>query len=1146
MAGSCCKNSGKLGEEGSGTCPSTCSTKPETSEREVDLREEKTAHADSSCCESGGCKCDEACLTQLARAICADDHSHQVDEGHASDDTISIVSASESITSTCCGETSSSSDKDDIGVKKHTSGTGNAVSTSACRRTGLRRRVTAQSGNDEAHAHLPQEACVHHMSVARARQKSTLAAFGCICKALLAHGLQSCCTTSHAAKKSDGISHVSRLNRSASSVASKSSHSADTYAGGCCAKPTVASLRYEASGKKAASSTSLVSSCCGDSCCGRAREGGANKVEEITDTRTRPQLNGRSRVSVDSCCGDSCCGGSIHTDHDVTPAVAPRLSQPDLAALEKGIKSPDKHAVLAVKGMTCTGCENKLTRALRAIPAVSNIKTSLVLCRAEFDYDNSAADLQSLVHIIEKRSGFTAEVVDAQSMRWLDLTLDRKMCEEFLLRSPPKGVDSVSRVNKTTVRIIYDPQVMGARKILQAYAEFAPVLAPEARDPAITAGAKHIRTLATRVVASTLFTIPVLVMAWAPLPPHPRVYAIASMVLATIVQTAITGPFYRNAFKDLFFSRLIETDLFIVLSTTAAYVYSVVAFAYQMAGHPLSTGGFFETSTLLVTLIMLGQLVSAFARQRAMEAISIRSLQQQSATLISPDGREEIIDARLLEFGDRFRVLPDSAIITDGDVVTGESEVDESMMTGEAVPVLKQPGNTVTAGTLNGPGMLLISATRLPGDNTISDIAALVDDARFSRARVQETVDRVCAVFVPAVLLAAVATFLTWLAVGIRVRGQPSGEAAVAALTYAIAVLAISCPCAIGLAVPMVVLVAGGVAARHGLVFKAAATIESARTVSHAVFDKTGTLTQGRLEVVSSAFLGAAPKECDVRGTVAGLVATSRHPVARAIASFLGSTDAANLIEDAKMVTGKGIEATLNGGKLRGGSPRWLQVENHPAVAPVLSSGLTAFCATYNDELLAVFGLEDTLRPEAASVVRDLRKRGISVSILSGDNAAAVNKVAVMLGISQDRVRSACLPADKQAYLKELSAAGGKVLFCGDGTNDAVALAQADIGVHLHTGEGAGVAASTAADAVLIHPSLTGILTLLQLSDAVSRRILVNFIWCALYNLVAILFAAGAFVNARIAPAFAGLGEIVSVLPVVLVAIHMRWFKVHM
>ena len=463
-------------------------------------------------------------------------------------------------------------------------------------------------------------------------------------------------------------------------------------------------------------------------------------------------------------------------------------------------------------------------------------------------------------------------------------------------------------------------------------------------------------------------------------------------------------------------------------------------------------------------------------------------------------------------------------------------------MTGESLPVEKGPGDAVIAGTLNGPSTLVVRVTRLPGDNTISEIAGMVDDARFSRAHVQETVDWVCGWFVPVVLALAIVTFAVWMGVGMGVRHQVAGEAVVVALTYAISVLAISCPCAIGLAVPMVILIAGGVGAKLGLVFKAATTIEQARKVTHVVLDKTGTVTLGKLSVVSR-FMGE-DVGFEPAAVVAELVASSRHPVARAVAADLEITPAGEAtIEEVEMVTGKGVQGTYRGKLLRGGSAQWVGMQTHPAVQPLLAQGLTTFCVIHGMRLVAVFGLSDTLRPEAHSVIQALAARNIRVSILSGDHPAAVSSAATALGIPAERVRASCLPADKQAYIKELSAKGETVLFCGDGTNDAVALAQAAIGVHLHTGDGAGVAASVAADVVLTHPSLTGILTLLELSDAVARRIAANFVWSAVYNFVAILLAAGAFVHARVPPAYAGLGEVVSVVPVVLVAVQLKWFK---
>ncbi|KAF7790250.1 hypothetical protein EIP86_001202 [Pleurotus ostreatoroseus] len=800
--------------------------------------------------------------------------------------------------------------------------------------------------------------------------------------------------------------------------------------------------------------------------------------------------------------------------------------------------------------MTCTGCENKLIRALQAQAAITNIKTSLVLSRAEFDYSGDTEDFQALINAIQKRTGFAVEQLEStSSARILDLLVDAKLQGKFLLAAHADGVQQIVNLNKKSVRITYDPRLIGARDVLANYTAFSPILAPEPEDPALTAGKKHIQMLLARTFLSAVLTIPVLVMAWAPLPAHQHAYAIASLLLASIVQIVIAGPFYVSALKSLFFSGLVETDLLIVLSTTTAYVYSVVAFAFEMVGRPLSGGSFFETSTLLVTLIMCGQLASAFARQRAVAAISLRSLQQKTATIVVAqwDRRieEQVVDVRLLHYDDTFRVAPDSVIITDGVVTSGSSSVDESMMTGESLPVEKSVGSEVLAGTANGSGSLLVKVTRLPGENTISEIAAMVDDARFSRARIQSIVDRICTWFVPVVLAIAIITFVIWIVVGIRVRKQSAGEAAVKALTYAIAVLAISCPCAIGLAVPMVVLVASGVAARLGLVFKAATTIEAARNISHVVFDKTGTLTLGRLAVVN---VHLSIDDAETKSALWALTSASNHPVARTVADHLMSAGAiaTSKVQDIKEVTSKGVEGTFNGKSIRGGNAKWLGLETHPSVQAALSAGLTTFCVTHNETLIATFALSDTFRPETSSVLSTLSARGIRVSILSGDHAAVVDRVASALNIPSEYVRAGCLPAEKAEYIRALQARGERVLFCGDGTNDAVALAQADIGVHMSSesaSASAGAAASSAADAVLIRPSLTGIIALMDLSTAVNRRIVLNFAWSAVYNLVAVLFAAGAFVNARISPAYAGLGEIVSVLPVVLIAMQLKWFK---
>jgi Cd2+-exporting ATPase len=630
----------------------------------------------------------------------------------------------------------------------------------------------------------------------------------------------------------------------------------------------------------------------------------------------------------------------------------------------------------------------------------------------------------------------------------------------------------------------------------------------------------------------------VLVLAYAPLPEHQLLFGAISLALATIVQFAIAGSFYQNAFKSMFYIGMVEMDMLVVLSTSTAYIYSVIAFAYQTAGHPLSIGEFFETSTLLVTLIMVGKTVSAFAHQKAMESISIESLQTPTAIVVDPtSGQEQEIDVHLLEYDDIFRIHSEVSVVTDGLVLTGESEVDESMITGEADHVFKKPGMSVVAGSLNHSGTLTVKVTRLPYENTIKLIGSMVDQTKSSKPKIQKIADRVAGHFVPAIFGITAAVFVIRVSIGKAIRHQSTGTACINAMTYAISSLIVSCPCAIGLAVPMVVAIAGGVGARHGLILKSAETIEVARKVSHVIFDKTGTLTQGKLSVISEDYPKGGSKL--VSAVILGATANSKHPVSIAIAKHLSTLGMEpSQLKDVLSVPGHGLLAVSDGAAVRAGNPFWLGVEDSPSVRKNLALGLSIFCVTIDRELVATFGLRDQLRPDALETVKELKRRSILVSLISGDNEGAVRDISVQLGIPTPLTRARCAPADKQQYIKALLRPGrGAVLFCGDGTNDAVALAQADIGVHMN--EGTDVAQS-AADAVLMRPSLRRILTLIDLSNAFYRRVVFNFAWSFLYNSFAVLLAAGAFPHARIPPRYAGLGEIVSVVPIVLVAMQLR------
>ncbi|KAL8737137.1 MAG: hypothetical protein Q9181_001983 [Wetmoreana brouardii] len=836
---------------------------------------------------------------------------------------------------------------------------------------------------------------------------------------------------------------------------------------------------------------------------------------------------------------DGCCNGSSsRSGEEVSTFDQSKEHAADHLDIEKGGNFLE-HVVLNVQGLTCVGCETKLSRSLHGIPGVRNLRTSFMLSQAEFDLERKAGLVAEVIKSVETTTGFTCQRLNNERQE-IDVIVDGD-AETFARRKYPDGVTQMVASDKQTVRITYDAKVVGARVLVENCFDSPLKLAAPRGSSEFESGKKHVRNTAWITLLSAVLTIPVLALAWAPLPPQPIVYGGASLALATIVQFAIAGPFYPSALRALIFTHVIEMDLLIVLSTSIAYLFSLVSFAYQVVGRPLLTEEFFETSTLLVTLIMLGQWVSAFARQRAAESVSIRSLQVETAVLCDANGRcDEQIDARLLQYGDLFKVTPDSRITTDGIVVLGTTEVDESMVTGESLPVEKCPGSSVIAGSLSGSSVIIIRLTHLPDDNTTSMIATMVDEAKFSKPKTQELMDIFASYFVPVILALTIITFAIWIAIGISVRSQNGSRAVANAITYAIAVLIVSCPYAIGLAVPMVVVISGGVAAKHGVIFRSAIAIKTARKVSHVVFDKTGTFTQGELFVTEEVFLS---ENQDLAMSIAlGLTSDSKHPVSAAISAYLKEkeVDAANIC-DPESVTGKGVDGTFNGASVRCGNTRWLSAEIHPEVQDLLAKGHTVFCVAMDDQVVAAFGLSDSLRPDSCTVITKLQVRGIAVSIVSGGDAGAVEAIAVKLGIQAGHVRSRYTPGDKQEYLKNLITHEKEiVVFCGDGTNDAVALAQADVGVHMNGGSDV---AQTAADVVLMRPHLSGILVLLDLSKAAFYRIFFNFTWSIVYNLLAILLAAGAFVNARIPPQFAGLGEIVSVLPVILIALQLTWFK---
>ncbi|EGX93268.1 ATPase, P-type, K/Mg/Cd/Cu/Zn/Na/Ca/Na/H-transporter [Cordyceps militaris CM01] len=891
----------------------------------------------------------------------------------------------------------------------------------------------------------------------------------------------------------------------------------------CTASPSKKSYADDCSQKPP-----VVEESCGDACCSSFPTDQSRADAFCQDSPAEAESCADSccenPVQAGDSCADSCCDVPLVVDAPDDDMAIEAIADIEDQGLGK------EHVILSISGMTCTGCETKLSRTLASVAAVKDLKTSLVLSRAEFNIDLRHGSVAEVIKHLERTTEFKCERIQNNGFS-LDLIIPGEPAK-FIDQAWPDGVVEMVAVDKQTVRVTFDPKTVGARDLAEKSWGEPFELAPPRGDFSLEAGGKHVRHIGWMTLLSAILTIPVLVLAWAPLPKREVAYASASLALATIVQVVIGGPFYPKALKALIFSRVIEMDLLIVLSTSAAYVFSVVSFGYLVAGKPLSTGQFFETSTLLVTLIMVGRWVAALARQRAVESISLEALQVATAILVE-DGAEREIDVRLFQYGDVFKVLPDTRIPTDGTVMAGSSETDESMLTGESKPVEKHPKSAVIAGSINGPGVLTVRLNRLPSENTINTIAAMVNEAKLSKPKLQNLADQVACYFVPVVVALTIATFVIWMAVGMAVRHQNGSEAAIQAITYAITVLIVSCPCAIGLAVPMVVVIASGVAANKGIIFKSADAIEVAYKTAHVVFDKTGTLTRGKLSVTKEQCLHG-----DKLPLLLGLVQNSRHPVSTAVAAHLKNNGVtACAVPEPKSLTGKGIETISHGQTLQAGNSRWLNLSDHALVQPMLANGYTVFCFSIDGGFVAAYGLEDELRPDAAATIQALQKRNISVHLVSGDDDGAVQSCASQLGIPTSNVASRSSPAEKGDYVKKLDS----VIFCGDGTNDAVALAQATIGVHIN--QGADVAQS-AADVVLMRPHLEGILAILNVSRMSVRRIWFNFAWSFVYNMFAVLLAAGAFVHARIPPEFAGLGELVSVLPVIAAAVLLRWASI--
>ncbi|KAG9256250.1 E1-E2 ATPase-domain-containing protein [Emericellopsis atlantica] len=841
----------------------------------------------------------------------------------------------------------------------------------------------------------------------------------------------------------------------------------------------------------------------------------------------------RKQPKTKSCCGDMGCTGK-NNNQDPSKFEPSGFAHQEVDLEQTGNMETVHYLV---SGMDCTSCADKLMTIFSAMPGVSSPRVNFVVGRGEVHVDTSVTSADEVLRFAATASNFSLVKVVGGDF-YLDVLAGpaeaRKLTEQ-----PPQGVTDAQILDRKTVRLAYDPTVTGARDLLASLQGQCQGLAEPRGDSQLENSRRRLRDQLYKTLLAALFTIPVTVLAYANGLVDKQTKGIVSIVLGTCVQIIAIPEFYRPALSALWYSHIVEMDMLVVMSITAAYGYSVVAFGFEMGHRPLEQGDFFETSSMLITLILMGRLVAAFARVQAVAAVSLRSRLSSSALLVTSAGAQEI-DARLLQYGDSFKVLPHTRVPTDGVVTLGKTEVDESMLTGESMPVLKKQGDDLIAGTLNGDGIVTARLTRLPGKNTVTDIAQLVEEAANSKPKLQDLANKVASWFVPIMAAIAVLVLVIWLAVGLRVLEYSAGRSIGTAITYTVATLAVACPCALGLAVPMVIVVAGGIAAKGGVIIKSAETTERARKITDVVFDKTGTITEDDLAVVEQVIL-ADVQEDEAVSLTRALVAGGKHPVSAAMEKYLAaqSSVAAAVVSGIRVIPGAGIEARYQENTVKAGNAEWTGTSKVTEVARVQGSGLTTLVVTLNGTPLVVFGLRTQIRREALGVIEGLKSRNIAVHLVSGDQILAVQAVARAVGIPPENVAGHCTPPEKRDYVGALMSAPAKyVMFCGDGTNDAVAVAQADVGAQMGGGKTSSDVTQGAADVVLMK-GLEGIPFLLRVSRAAYQRMVFNFVWAAVYNVLAVTMASGAWVAFRIEPQYAGAGEMVSVLPVILAAVSM-------
>ncbi len=794
---------------------------------------------------------------------------------------------------------------------------------------------------------------------------------------------------------------------------------------------------------------------------------------------------------------------------------------------------------LPIEGMTCASCSARVERALAKVPGVVSASVNLATERASVQADDGTPPAALTAAVVQAGYSVPTETADLQVDDMTCATCVGRV-ERALLSVP--GVTEAS-VNLATSRARVtrlagdagDAALLDAVRKAGYGAHVAPIdgdaPAPASANPGLGDG--------WQVAVAALLSAPlVLPMVGDVFGRHWMLAPWLQWLLATPVQFWIGARFYRAGWHALRAGSG-NMDLLVAMGTSAAYGLSLVMWAGDPGGMPHL---YFESAAVVITLVRLGKWLESRAKRQTLAALdALRALRPDTAR-VRRDGGEVTLPLAEVRVGDEVVVRPGERLPTDGTVIEGRSHVDESLLTGESLPVPREPGERVTGGAINGEGLLVVRTGAVGAETQLARIVRLVESAQAKKAPIQQTVDRVSAVFVPVVVGVAFVTLLAW--------GLTQGDWA-AATIHAVSVLVIACPCALGLATPATLMVGTGMAARRGILVRDAQALETLRAVKVVAFDKTGTLTEGRPRVVA-----ALPADSDAGATdrllqyAAALQAGSEHPLANAVldaASALPKSAATEL----RAVPGRGIEGLVDGRMLRLGSTRWLtELGLEPGVLSAQADGLAAEGRSLSwlvDEsadgarrVAGLFAFGDEPKANAAASVARLQALGVTTVMVSGDHAGAARAVAHQLGIFE--VRAEVLPADKAAVVAELKAGlapGERVAMVGDGVNDAPALAAADIGLAMaNEGGGTDVALETAG-LTLMRGDLALVAEAVELSRAITRKLHQNLFWAFVYNAVGIPLAAFGLLS----PVLAGGAMALSSVSVISNALLLRRWK---